>query len=178
MKLKLKPLFTMLIVVMLLAVIIMPLGLQAVTETEIATETQSWLSQQLQTYGVPAGLSAAIGIVAGYGLTYLISRGLRRTTSGINTSVATAVSTLQITNENALKLIATVEACTKQVEQLTMQNQLLVEEVREFKGEVVVLQNQNKTLQAQQLAKESELHEGAVLIINTLTEAFSKSSEV
>ncbi len=145
-----------------------------------AAAEQTWLATQLETYGVPAGISAGIGIIVGYGLTWIISRGLRKT-SGLLTKVFSAgTTTLQTADANITKLIVSNQKLVEENKQTItgLMNQVtgLVNEIIELKSKVSDYQSEVVSLHNEIAAQKSELQNGALKIIKLLTEGTEASN--
>jgi len=135
---------------------------------------QTWLASQLETYGVPAGISAAIGVIVGYGLTWLISHGLRKTSGGLTKVFNAGTAALQMTDANVTKLIESnrqmIAVLTGSVDGLKNEVVGLKNEVVSLKDQIVGYQTEVVSLHNEIAAQKAELQNGAVKIINLLKE--------
>lgn len=152
-------------VVFLLLTLFLP-TLNAAT-VEVVDEGQSWLATQLETYGVPAGISATIGTAIGFLLYYLATRGLRK----VKNEFLDATGKTKITNNTLNKLIEEVKQ-----EKLEIQN--TYKEFEKITNEIIkpLLQEAREQLAEVRITK-SELNKGASKIIKSLTEGITEENE-
>ena len=134
---------------------------------DVVEEGQSWLATQLETYGVPAGISAAIGTAVGFLLYYLATKGLRK----VKNEFLDATGKTKITNNTLNKLIEEIKQ-----EKLEIQN--TYKEFEKITNEIIkpLLQETREQLAEVRLTK-NELNKGASKIIKSLTEGITEENE-
>ena len=137
-------------------------------------EDGTWLSRQLEIYGVPAGISTVIGVGIGYGLYFLVSRGSRKTMGLVTGLFSKSTDKLELANNNAIKLVNEVKNG----------NEIVVKEVKELKEASLKMFNEAKeTLEIAKTALvevnaiKDELKNGMLKIIKSLKNGLEVENE-
>ncbi|HPN61549.1 MAG TPA: hypothetical protein PLO88_05415, partial [Bacilli bacterium] len=170
--------FKIVLIVLLVGVILSPSLVVFATETSSLPETgQTWLAQKLETYGVPAAIATSIGIVIGMGVTWLISKGIRKTAGVLTKVFSSGTSTLEVANNHAKKLVDSVNTFSNKTEVLIAS---LESKVLKLGDNVDVLTDENRAMNKQieiMQQERAELLNAYKKIIKTLTEGYQTVSD-
>lgn len=134
-------------------------------------EEATWLAELLETYGVPSAIAAIIGSFGTGGAIYLLTRGFKNSKK----QMISALEKVGLTSNDLTKLIAKLDTVEHKLEQLEAKSKQDMETT--YQDRVIPLLSEVKELQTELIAIKKQLNNGALKVINLLTEEIEKENQ-
>lgn len=158
--------------IILVFTIIVASTISVMASTGNAAEgTQTWLAELLETYGVPSAIAAIIGSFGTGGAIYLLTRGFKNSKK----QMISALEKVGLTSNDLTKLIAKLDTVEHKLEQLEAKSKQDMETT--YQDRVIPLLSEVKDLQTELIAIKKQLNNGALKVINLLTEEIEKENQ-
>lgn len=152
------------VVILILLLVLGPLVPVFATDGQVIEETQSWLAHQLEVYGVPTAISATISSLGTGGAIWLFTRGFKNSKK----QMVKALESMGLSSDSLYKIITKLdkmESRLNALEELSMKNMETT-----YNDRVIPLLNKVEAMQSELFAVKDDLKNGALKIINLLTE--------
>jgi len=160
----------MLIIIGILAFsfIIVPIRILATAETteqpDIVADGESWLAKQLETYGVPSAISAIISAFGVSGALWIFTKLFRRK----NKEIVDGLKQLGLSEKALEKTLLKLAELETKFEAIEQRTESRLNEF--FEKDVTLLTVELKSMYKELVATNNQLQNGALKIINLLTE--------
>lgn len=158
--------------IILVFTIIVASTISVMASTGNAAEgTKTWLAELLETYGIPSAIAAIIGSFGTGGAIYLLTRGFKNSKK----QMISALEKVGLTSNDLTKLIAKLDTVEHKLEQLEAKSKQDMETT--YQDRVIPLLSEVKELQTELIAIKKQLNNGALKVINLLTEEIEKENQ-